>query len=118
MGLLAHGAFVKKAQPAQQPLAQDLAPKKDVGRHRQVGGDAAVLIKRLDPGVKRVMGRFPDAALAFKEDLAAVGFMRAGQNLDQRGLAGAIVADQTHDLARVQGEVRHCPGRRRRHSAC
>ena len=34
-----------------------------------------------------------------------VGGMHAGQDLDQRRLAGAVVADQRHDLAGMDVEI-------------
>ena len=39
--------------------------------------------------------------LALDQDLAAIGLMHAGQYLDQRRLAGAVVADQPDHLARA-----------------
>ena len=46
---------------------------------------------------------------AFDVDLAAVGGVDAGQQLDQRGLAGAVLAQQRQDLAaeHVQADLVH-----------
>ena len=43
--------------------------------------------------------------LAVEPDLALVGHDRAGDRLDQRRLAGAVVADDGEDLARIEVEV-------------
>ena len=43
---------------------------------------------------------------ALEEDLAGVGLVDAGQRLDQRRLAGAVVADERDDLLGVDGEAR------------
>ena len=43
---------------------------------------------------------------ALEDDLARVGRLDAGQALHERALAGAVVADERDDLARVHGEVR------------
>ena len=39
------------------------------------------------------------------EDLALVGLVRAGEDLDQRGLAGAVLAEQAVHLAGADLEV-------------
>src|ERR1700736_5237758 len=43
--------------------------------------------------------------VAAEDVLAGVGDVDAGDRFDQRGLAGAVVADQAHSLARVDLEV-------------
>ena len=40
--------------------------------------------------------------LAVDEDLAGVALVGAGQDLDQRRLAGAVVAEQAHHLAGIE----------------
>ena len=67
--------------------------------------------------------------LAGEEDLAAVGLVDAGHDLDQRRFAGAVLAEQRVDLARIErerhvlerlgrvealGDVAHLENRRRR----
>ena len=51
--------------------------------------------------------------LAVQQDLAGIGDDRAGERLDQRRLAGAVVADHAEDLVRHEVEVgvveRHHP---------
>ena len=43
---------------------------------------------------------------AVEQDLAAIGLMHAAEDLHERRLAGAVLADQRRDLARIQLEVR------------
>ena len=58
----------------------------------------------------RVRRGVDDDRLALEEDLPAVGRVHAGERLDERRLARAVVADQPDDLLRVDREVR--PGQR------
>ncbi len=44
--------------------------------------------------------------LAFERDLALVGMHGAGDRLDQRRLAGAVVADDGEHFAGVEVEIR------------
>ena len=44
-------------------------------------------------------------AAAFEVELAAIGLMSAGDRLDEGRLAGAVVADQSLDLAGIDIEV-------------
>ena len=64
-----------------------------------------VLVDDLDPergGVLRAVDR---DRLALEEDLARVDRVDPGDALDERRLAGAVVADERHDLARRDVEV-------------
>ena len=70
------------------------------------GGQRQVLVDRLDPRPARLEGRLEVHRLAVEPDLTLVGDHRAGQRLDQAGLAGAIVPDHRQDLAGVELEVR------------
>ena len=69
------------------------------------GRDREVLVDGLDPGAARVERGAEVHALAVQEDLALVRLERARQRLDQRRLAGAVVADDREDLAGVELEV-------------
>ena len=53
----------------------------------------------MDPGVLRALEVH---RLSRHEELARVGDFGAGEALDQGGLAGAVVADDRQDFARVQ----------------
>ena len=57
------------------------------------------------PASRASCGRLKVTGWPSSEDLAGVGDQRAGQALDQGGLAGAVVADDGEHLARVQVEV-------------
>ena len=89
----------------QRPRLGELAAEIEVRDDVEVVAQRQVLVDGLDPepvGVARVADRH----LAALEAVApAVGRLRAGDGLDQRGLAGAVVAHQRDDLARVDLEV-------------
>src|SRR5690606_37766757 len=73
----------------------------------KVAGDAhernhaQVLIHRGDTSPDGVTRRSEDDLDPFKQHRSPAGPVHPGQNLDQRRLAGAVVAQQTVDLARV-----------------
>ena len=82
------------------PLAQgsaaagQLAPGEDVSRNSQVGKGHHLLVDHADTVDERVP-RTGDRELAIVEaDLAAVSRDDAGEHLEQRGLAGAVLAHQ------------------------
>ena len=56
-------------------------------------------------------GRWRVMSLAVEAHAAAVGRMHAGDHIDERGLAGAVRADQADDLARLDRKARR-PRRR------
>jgi hypothetical protein len=58
-----------------------------------------------DAQLLRVLGRGRLVRLATEEELALVGLVDAGQQLHQRRLAGAVLADQREHLAGAQVEV-------------
>src|SRR5215207_1881895 len=110
--LLRLGAHLAAVQ-----LAEDRAH--DAGRPRlaaeiQVVGDVQRrrhrqrLIDGLDAVSASVDRRAHVDRLPVEADLALVGDHGAGEALDQRRLAGAVVADYGEDLARHQVEVRPC----------
>ena len=80
----------------------ELAAEEHVRRGVDVVGEGQRLVDRLDAqrlGVARVA----DAdRLALDQDLAGVGGVGARQHAHQRGLAGAVAADEADDLARPQ----------------
>ena len=69
------------------------------GSHRQV------LIHRFDALPSGIDRRVKLDRLSVQKHLAFVGNERAGQRLDERGLARAVVADDGEDLAGQQLEV-------------
>ena len=64
-----------------------------------------VLVDDLDPEPRGVLGPVDVHGLALEADLAAVDRVDARDALDERRLAGAVVADEGHDLARRHVEV-------------
>jgi hypothetical protein len=70
-----------------------LAPEHHVLGHRQAGHEVELLVDHRDPGdVGGVRGGEGDRA-AVPEDLTGVGAVRPAQHLDQRGLAGPVLAE-------------------------
>ena len=61
-----------------------------------------ILVDGLDAGVKRVAGPFQHKLAPVEHDAAAVGREHAGQDLQQCGLACAVVTDKAERLALAQ----------------
>ena len=65
------------------------------------------------PASRASIGDLKCTALPVEQDFAAVGDHRTAERLDQRRLAGAVVADDRQDFARHQVEIgvveRHHP---------
>ena len=95
-----------------KPQRDGSAPKIHVLRHGQVRADVDFLRYQGDAGalglgdVFRRIGRAGDSDGAF---IAARG-VNARQNLDQRRLAGAVLAEQRHDLTLRQIEIHTVDG--------
>ena len=99
------------------------APRPHHRAHREIVGDRQVSGKSAGP---RRPGRCRDAqmrcarpagdVLALEADAAARRALHAGDGADERGLAGAIGADDGDDLARrhLERDVARAPARRRR----
>ena len=77
----------------------------EVLRHRQVRQQIDLLIDRGDPGIERGPRRPCHDFGAAKPDNSGIALEHAGHHLDQRGLAGAVLAEQRVDLAGPQGEI-------------
>ncbi len=71
----------------------------------EVVAESEILVDDLDPEARRVLRPVDADRLALEEDLAAVGGVRAGDGLHERGLARAVVADERHHLAAPDLEV-------------
>ena len=81
-----------------------LAAEEQVARDGELRDQRRVLVDRLDAVGDRV-GRVPDVDLpALHVDFAAGRAHRARQHLDQRRLAGAVVAEQADDLVAEDAE--------------
>ena len=90
---------------AERPRAEH-----DVLQHRQAFGEREVLVHHADAGLERGLRRArrqrPQRAVrAGHADRALVGHVVAEQDVHQRGLAGAVLAEQREDLAAAQLEV-------------
>ena len=91
------------APPVDAPAAaQRLRADEDVLRDRQVGEERGLLEDDGDAGCVRLRGRVEDDLDAVQQHAAAVGPVHAGEDLDERGLAGAVLADERVRLAAAQ----------------
>ena len=107
----AGGEFVQQRPGADlhrhlvEPPGVELVAEKEVRDHVEVLAQREVLKDRGDPQLqRRRAGVSIVTGLAHEFDGARGRLMHAGQHLDQRRLAGAVVADQRHHLARVDVE--------------
>ena len=85
----------------------------DVLGDRQVGEDHRLLVDGRDTQPLGILGRCHPDRLTVHEDLARIELLDAGHDLDERRLAGAVLAQQGMDLAAVEreGHVRERLGR-------
>ena len=83
----------------------DLAAEVHVLDDVEVVAQREILVHDLDPELGRVLRAVDRDRLAVEEDLAGVVAVDAGDALDERRLAGAVVADERHDLAGPHLEV-------------
>ena len=84
------------------PQARVLALQEHVVEHGQPGHESEVLVDGVDAERARVDDRFQVHRVAEQRDLARVGPVVAREDLDERRLAGAVVADQPEHLALAQ----------------
>src|SRR4029077_10037755 len=71
----------------------------------EVVAESEILIHDLDPEPAGVLRAVAVNLAPLEQDLAAVGRVCPGDALDQRRLAGAVVADERHHLAGADLEV-------------
>ena len=71
----------------------------------EVVAEGEILVHDLDPELCRVLRAGDRDLLSLEVDVALVDRVDPGDALDQRRLAGAVVADERHDLARPHLEV-------------
>src|SRR5207249_8693144 len=91
----------------------DLAPEEEVAPQAELLDQREVLVDAFDPELARLRGRAQLDALAEEAHAPGARRMEAGDDLDERGLPGAVVADEPHDLVRVDGERDVVEGARR-----
>src|ERR1700733_15127186 len=102
MGDLLLPADVDKAE-----AIGDLAPDEEIAPQRLLVGQRTVLIDCLDRELVRHANRIvggTELAVA-DENATRRGRQHSGHNLDQRRLAGAVVADQAHDLVAANRKI-------------
>ena len=98
-GGVLHRRLVEDLEPV--GLAAEVHVLDDV----EVVAEGEILVDDLDPEPRRVLRAVDVHLLALEDDLAAVGRVGARDALDQRRLAGAVVADERHHLAGAHLEV-------------
>ena len=85
-----------------------LAAQEEIARHAHQRHQRQILVDRGDAACRACPAASRSAiGLAVDQNFALVGHVHAGQNLDQRRFAGAIVAKQAMDFAGpdVEGHV-------------
>ena len=82
----------------------------------QLVDQGKILVHHVDAERARMVDGLEDDRLASQQDPAGVGLVEAAENLQQRGLAGAVVAEQAEHLAAAQMQV-HVGERRHRAEA-
>ena len=101
-----HLPALEHAQRAWHPGGPgDLAPGEEVVGRPQVVEEREILVDGLDAELARVRRGVDRHLLAVHADHTAVEAVDAVQALDQRRLAGAVVAEQRHHLASEDVEV-------------
>ena len=90
------------ARSMRRPAAQRLPADEDVLGDREVGEERRLLVDDRDPRVPRRGGPGEGRRRPVDRQRAAVRPVHAGQDLHQRRLAGAVLAEQRVRLARVQ----------------
>ena len=87
-----------------EPIGRLRAEKHVLG-HGQIGRDAELLMHHGDAGRARVARRAEAGLPAVEQETAGEFRMHAGDDLHQRALARAVLADETMDLAGGKREV-------------
>ncbi len=106
LGVLAHAVAVEHPKDRAEGTGSTLlATQEEVAGDVQGRRDREGLVDGLDAVVAGVERRLEGHRLAVEHDLAGARCLGTGQALDQRRLAGAVVADDREDLARVELEV-------------
>src|SRR5215471_15691463 len=91
---------LERAKPTLQ-----LARQEDVCRGRQVVAEREILVDHLDAGGACIGGLVEMYRASLKQHLATRRREISGDDLDERGFSGAVVAHQPHDLARLKRKV-------------
>jgi hypothetical protein len=96
--------------PVEQPPATGLPAERDVLGDGERWHEVDLLVNRADAGGFGVGGGLGPKRVAGERDLAGVGLIDAGQDLDEGGLARAVFTEQRMDLSRPDGEIHAVEG--------
>jgi hypothetical protein len=103
--LVLHVHLVELSCQLPKAARQLLAPEEQVRDHVQVVAEGEVLIHGRDAEARGLGRRADRHGPALERHRAGVGAVDARDGLDERGLAGAVVADERHHLAWAHLEV-------------
>src|SRR5262249_5604202 len=102
---LLHGAPRGVAIEQPPEAAPRLGAEDDVLPDGEARHEHEVLVHHAEPVLDRVLGPRERGAPAIDQDLALVRPVEAVEDLHERRLAGAVLADEGVDLALADGEV-------------
>ena len=91
-------------QPERSAIAR-LAADEDIGRGVQIVEEVQLLMHEGDAAGHGLADAEGGMLLAVEADLAGAGLDHPAQDLHQRALAGAVLADEADDLAPADGEA-------------
>src|SRR5215471_4823693 len=94
-----------KRGQAERPLAYRLSAERDVLGHGEDRHQHEVLVHHADLGPDRVPGRVDGDRLVVEQDLALVGLHEPVEHVHQRGLARAVLPQQSAYLAGLDHQV-------------
>ena len=100
-----HPRVLPHPGPVDHPEPARLAPEGDVLRNGDVGHQVDLLVDRPDPELLRVVRRPEPHGRPVQPELAGRQRERPRDRLDQRGLAGAVLAHERVHLAGEEPEV-------------
>src|SRR6185436_14797883 len=102
--LFRQGPFVPQDRAEHAGSRSRVAADHDVFERGKVHEQADVLERAADAGGRDLVRLQAGETALVELEVAAVGRVDAGENIEQRGLAGAVRADQAVDLALADGE--------------
>ena len=93
-----------------QPVADRLAIDEEIGQDGALRKQAQLLIDDADAELAGGLGGIDGQLLAIEEDAPGIGADHAGQNLHQRGFAGAVLAHHRVDGAGLDLQIHAVEG--------
>ena len=93
-----HGFIIHEA------VLQGQLAHKNVFRNGDGGNIVQFLMNYADSRFGGLRGQFKMHRFAIHSDFTGIGLINAGQNLDQRGFARAVFAQQRHHFALAKGK--------------